>query len=71
MLPVHAKTDRFSLLLPCQLTHGTSPSSQGFSDPYKFDPDRFSPERKEDIKYAKNFLTFGWGPHYCVGESSH
>ena len=41
---------------------------QGFSNPSVFDPDRFSPERKEDIKYQKNFLTFGHGPHYCVGK---
>lgn len=41
---------------------------QGFSNPLVFDPDRFSPERKEDIKYQKNFLTFGHGPHYCVGK---
>lgn len=42
--------------------------AQGFSNPSAFDPDRFSPERKEDIKYQKNFLTFGHGPHYCVGK---
>ena len=41
---------------------------QGFSNPSAFDPDRFRPERKEDIKYQKNFLTFGHGPHYCVGK---
>lgn len=45
-----------------------SANMQGFSDPYAFDPDRFSPERKEDITHAKNFLTFGCGPHYCVGK---
>ncbi|PRW58849.1 cytochrome P450 [Chlorella sorokiniana] len=41
---------------------------QGFPEPTKFDPDRMGPERKEDIVYAKNFLTFGYGPHYCVGK---
>lgn len=41
---------------------------QGFTDPWKFDPDRFSPERQEDIKFGKNFMPFGHGPHYCVGK---
>ena len=41
---------------------------QGFTDSDKFDPDRFSPERKEDVKFAKNYLVFGHGPHYCVGK---
>lgn len=40
---------------------------QGFTNPDVFDPDRFSPERKEDIAFQRNFLTFGCGPHYCVG----
>ncbi len=43
-------------------------SSQGYENPDKFDPDRFGPERQEDIKYAGNFLVFGHGPHYCVGK---
>eukprot|EP00887_Chlorella_sp_A99_P004786 scaffold4.g4786.t1 len=45
-----------------------SAALQGFTDGTRFDPDRFSPERKEDLKFAKNMLTFGWGPHYCVGK---
>jgi len=36
-----------------------SSSFQGFTNPHTFDPDRFSPERKEDIVYKKNFLVFG------------
>ena len=41
---------------------------QGFTDPWKFDPDRFSPKRQEDIIFGKNFMPFGHGPHYCVGK---
>jgi hypothetical protein len=41
---------------------------QGFTDPLRFDPDRFSTERQEDIKFGKNFMAFGSGPHYCVGK---
>ncbi len=41
--------------------------AQGYKDADKFDPDRFGPEHKEDVTYAKNFMTFGFGPHYCVG----
>ncbi len=40
---------------------------QGFQDADRFDPDRFSEERKEDIVHGRNFLTFGFGPHGCVG----
>lgn len=43
-------------------------SMQGYKDPEKFDPDRFGPERKEDITFASNFMVFGHGPHYCVGK---
>lgn len=41
---------------------------QGFADAEAFDPERFAPERQEDIKHAKHCLTFGHGPHYCVGK---
>lgn len=41
---------------------------QGYENPEVFDPDRFGPERGEDIKFAQNFLVFGHGPHYCVGK---
>lgn len=41
---------------------------QGYENPEKFDPDRFGPERAEDVKFASNFLVFGHGPHYCVGK---
>ncbi|KAG2482695.1 hypothetical protein HYH03_018401 [Edaphochlamys debaryana] len=41
---------------------------QGYENPDKFDPDRFGPERQEDVKFASNYLVFGHGPHYCVGK---
>ncbi|CAN1145804.1 Cytochrome P450 710A1 [Linum perenne] len=43
-------------------------SFQGFKEADRFDPDRFSEERKEDQLYKKNFLAFGAGPHQCVGQ---
>eukprot|EP00898_Chlorokybus_atmophyticus_P000389 jgi/Chlat1/1350/Chrsp119S01762 len=39
----------------------------GFKDPYKFDPDRFGPERDEGTTCAKYWMTFGVGPHACLG----
>lgn len=41
---------------------------QGYPEADRFDPDRFSQDRGEDLKHQKNFLTFGFGPHYCVGK---
>ena len=45
----------------------TSACREGFSDPEKFDPDRFGLERQEHVKYGKNYLVFGAGPHMCAG----
>jgi len=45
----------------------TASSMQGFTDPETFDPDRFSPERQENVTFSRYFLTFGIGPHACVG----
>jgi cytochrome P450 family 710 subfamily A protein len=42
-------------------------SGQGFPKGDMFDPDRMGPDRAEDVKHAKHFLTFGCGPHACVG----
>lgn len=37
-----------------------------FSNPLKFDPERFSPERRKEIdRYA--YLPFNAGPHTCIG----
>ena len=38
-----------------------------FPDPLNFDPDRFSPERINDIPQHAYF-PFGNGPHVCVGK---
>ncbi|KAG6423599.1 hypothetical protein SASPL_114000 [Salvia splendens] len=43
-------------------------SFQGFTEPEKFDPDRFMEHRQEDRVYKKNFLAFGSGAHQCVGQ---
>lgn len=43
-------------------------SFQGFTNPYEFDPDRFSAERLEDQVYKRNWLLFGAGPHQCIGQ---
>lgn len=40
----------------------------GFSNPESFDPDRFSEERAEHKTFADQFLTFGVGPHVCMGQ---
>ncbi|XP_059157153.1 cytochrome P450 3A8-like isoform X2 [Physella acuta] len=38
-----------------------------FPDPYKFDPDRFSPQRKSEIDPV-TFLPFGFGRRQCVAK---
>lgn len=43
-------------------------SFQGFTEPERFDPDRFLEERHEDRVYKRNFLAFGAGAHQCVGQ---
>lgn len=74
MVPQMAYTD-YPLTPEYSIPRGTlvfpsinAANMQGFPDAQRFDPDRMSPERKEDITHAKNFLTFGYGPHYCVGK---
>ncbi|KAJ4750119.1 Cytochrome P450 [Rhynchospora pubera] len=43
-------------------------SFQGFPEPDRFDPDRFSEDRQEDRVYKRFFLAFGAGAHQCVGQ---
>jgi len=39
-----------------------------FSNPDKFDPDRFAPGREEDKKWPFAYLGFGGGMHACMGQ---
>ncbi|OMO65644.1 Cytochrome P450 [Corchorus olitorius] len=43
-------------------------SFQGFTEGDRFDPDRFSEERQEEVIFKRNFLSFGAGAHQCVGQ---
>lgn len=38
-----------------------------FSDPEKFDPDRFAEPRREDRAQPYSLVTFGGGPRICIG----
>ena len=40
-----------------------------FTDPNKFDPDRFAPGREEERKQRFTMITFGGGRHGCLGQS--
>lgn len=38
-----------------------------WTDPHRFDPERFSDARAEDKRHKAAFLPFGNGPHTCTG----
>lgn len=40
-----------------------------YTNPDKFDPDRFAPGREEDKKKPFSFVGFGGGRHGCMGET--
>ncbi|CAH8389309.1 unnamed protein product [Eruca vesicaria subsp. sativa] len=74
MVP-HVAAEDFALTSTYTVPKGTivfpsvyDSSFQGFNEPDRFDPDRFSETRKEDVVFKRNFLAFGWGPHQCVGQ---
>ncbi|XVF40153.1 hypothetical protein PTKIN_Ptkin01aG0088400 [Pterospermum kingtungense] len=71
----HIATEDFPLTKSFTIPKGTivfpsvyESSFQGFTEADRFDPDRFSEERQEDVLYKRNFLAFGAGPHQCVGQ---
>ena len=41
--------------------------SEWWSDPFRWDPDRFSPARAEHERHTHSFAPFGGGPHMCLG----
>ena len=45
------------------------PTIEGFPEGHLFNPDRMLPENREDLKFKESFLTFGTGPHACVGQN--
>ena len=41
--------------------------SEWWSDPFRWDPDRFAPGRAEHERHTHSFAPFGGGPHMCLG----
>lgn len=41
--------------------------SEWWTDPFKFDPERFAPGRAEDERHTHSWIPFGGGPHICLG----
>ena len=39
-----------------------------WSDPFRFDPERFAPRRQEDKRHAFAWAPFGGGAHMCIGQ---
>lgn len=38
-----------------------------WSEPFRFDPERYRPERAEDQRHTHSWVPFGGGPHLCLG----
>lgn len=41
--------------------------SEWWTDPTRFDPERFAPGRAEHERHTHNWIPFGGGPHMCLG----
>ena len=52
------------LFIPPLFTHNMS---EWWTDPQKFDPDRFAEPRLEQKRHAFNYIAFGGGAHKCIG----
>ncbi|CAA7024855.1 unnamed protein product [Microthlaspi erraticum] len=74
MVP-HVAAENFRLTESYTIPKGTivfpsvfDSSFQGFTEPDRFDPDRFNETRRENEVFKRNFLAFGWASHQCVGQ---
>jgi cytochrome P450 len=47
--------------------HGTHMLAEYWPDPTRFDPERFSDERREDKVHRNAWIPFGNGVHKCIG----
>ncbi|WEW58356.1 RNA polymerase C-22 sterol desaturase [Emydomyces testavorans] len=75
MVPYMTKKDfpitpNYTLPKGCMIVPSVWPAThdpEAYRDPDTFDPDRWITGDAE--KAAKNFLVFGTGPHYCLGQT--
>ncbi|MGB1544116.1 MAG: cytochrome P450 [Spongiibacter marinus] len=66
------ETEIFGYRIPANTSIGISPLmthylEEWWSEPTRFDPMRFSPERAEHKKHFYQWLPFGGGSHKCIG----
>jgi len=60
----------FSLPAGCMVVVSpihTHHMSEWWTDPFRWDPARFAPERAEQERHTHSFAPFGSGPHMCLG----
>jgi cytochrome P450 len=60
----HRIPENTTLNLDVVLTHRLA---EWWSDPHRFDPDRFGPERAEHKAHRFLYFPFGGGAHMCIG----